>query len=111
MSTRLFVGNLSHSVHEKHLRRLFSIYGAISTAEVHRDPRTGQSQCYGFVEMSDDAEAERAIRLLDNSFFGVVRLQVCKCIPKIPLLKGLPIPYPLYPLISPVRSRRHPLPN
>lgn len=69
MSTRLFVGNLSHSVREKHLERLFSIYGGILSAEVLRDPRTGQSQCYGFVEMSDDAEAERVIRLLDNAFF------------------------------------------
>jgi RNA recognition motif-containing protein len=53
-SNKLFVGNISYSATEEQLRELFSGYGTVTNIELFRD------KGFGFVEMSNKAEAERA---------------------------------------------------
>lgn len=60
MSKRLYVGNLQFSVTQEKLKELFSAYGQIeeSTVVVFKD--TGRSKGFGFVTLTDDAQADKA---------------------------------------------------
>jgi len=63
----IYVGNLSYSVADDDLRDLFAAHGEVISASVIADRHTGQSKGFGFVEMSNDAEAEAAIQALNES--------------------------------------------
>jgi RNA recognition motif-containing protein len=63
----IYVGNLSYSVADDDLRDLFAAHGEVISASVIADKHTGQSKGFGFVEMSNDAEAEAAIQALNES--------------------------------------------
>lgn len=63
----IFVGNLSTSVHEEDLKRLFSVYGNISRVKIIKDAYTGVSKGFGFVEMT--GKPEEAIKELDKKDF------------------------------------------
>jgi len=63
---RLYVGNLSYQVNSSQLQQLFSQFGTVASAEVVADRETGRSKGFGFVEMSNDAEAKAAIDGLNN---------------------------------------------
>lgn len=58
---KLFVGNLPWSVDTAKLADLFSKYASVVKADVLTDRDTGRSRGFGFVELSDDAEADKAI--------------------------------------------------
>lgn len=66
MSTKLFVGSLSYNVTSAKLEELFGAYGKVQSADVIIDRRTGQSKGFGFVEMSSDEEAQKAIAGLNG---------------------------------------------
>jgi RNA recognition motif-containing protein len=70
MSTRLYVGRLPYATTEDELKSLFEAHGAVSSASIISDRATGQSKGFGFVEMENDAEAEAAIKALNNSEVG-----------------------------------------
>lgn len=61
--SRLYVGNLTYSVTEEQLRELFSNYGEV------KEVRVIPGRDFGFIEMSDSAEAEKAKEALDGSEF------------------------------------------
>jgi RNA recognition motif-containing protein len=61
MDVKLYVGNLSYSTSEDDLRTLFAQAGTVSTVAVIKDRDTGQSKGFAFVEMSTQAEAQKAI--------------------------------------------------
>lgn len=63
----IYVGNLPYSVRDEELRATFEPFGKVVSAEVIFDKRTRRSRGYGFVEMSQDAEAERAITALNGT--------------------------------------------
>ncbi|HSE83821.1 MAG TPA: RNA-binding protein [Thermodesulfobacteriota bacterium] len=64
-SNKLFVGNLSYSATKEHLVELFSGYGSVKYVKIFRDKR------FGFVEMSSQAEAEKArVALSGYNFQG-----------------------------------------
>ncbi|ABC27354.1 MULTISPECIES: RNA recognition motif domain-containing protein [Hahella] len=63
----IYVGNLSYQVTEDDLREAFAAYGDISNVNIIRDRDTGQSKGFGFVEMSDNGQAEEAIQKLNES--------------------------------------------
>ena len=67
MGKKLFVGNLSFSTTDAELREHFSRIGQCDSATVLSDRATGRSRGFGFVEMSTDDEAVRAISQLDGS--------------------------------------------
>lgn len=66
METKLYVGNLVYSVTEDDLRTLFTQAGTVSSATVIKDRATGRSKGFGFVEMSTQAEAEKAISMFNG---------------------------------------------
>lgn len=61
MSKKLYVGNLSYNATSADLQTLFAEYGAVEKADVLMDKMTGRSRGFGFVEMTNDAEAQAAI--------------------------------------------------
>lgn len=57
----IFVGNLSFGSTEQDIRSLFETYGTVDRVSIVTDRETGQPRGFGFVEMGDDAEGNRAI--------------------------------------------------
>jgi cold-inducible RNA-binding protein len=80
---KLFVGNFSFSTTEGDLQALFSPYGAIESVAVVTDRQTGRSRGFGFVEMNDRGEAEKAIEALNGKEFGGRTLNVNEARPKV----------------------------
>ena len=60
----IYVGTLPNSVNENDLRELFQAFGQVSTAAVIKDKFSGESRGFGFVEMPNREEAEKAIAAL-----------------------------------------------
>ena len=56
----IFVGNLSFNTTEDSVRSLFEAYGTIDRVSIVTDRETGQARGFGFVEMSNNAEGDRA---------------------------------------------------
>ncbi|MDB5197810.1 MAG: RNA-binding protein, partial [Flaviaesturariibacter sp.] len=63
----IYVSNLSFNVQDEDLREFFTPYGEVSSAKVIMDRDTNRSRGFGFVEMSDDAAAKKAIAELDGA--------------------------------------------
>ena len=63
----IYVGNLPYSIKDDDLRELFAEHGEVTSANVISDRHTGHSKGFGFVEMSNQAEAEAAIQALNDS--------------------------------------------
>ena len=61
MEAKLYVGNLSYTTSEEDLRTLFAQAGTVASVAVIKDRDTGQSKGFAFVEMSTQAEAQKAI--------------------------------------------------
>ena len=66
MGKKLYVGNLAYGVTDSQLEQLFAAHGAVQSAQVIMDRDTGRSKGFGFVEMSNSAEAESAINALNG---------------------------------------------
>ena len=79
---KLYVGNLSFSVTESDLREMFAPFGAVETASLVTDRDTGRSRGFGFVEMTNDAEAAAAITGLNGKESGGRTLTVNEARPK-----------------------------
>lgn len=79
---KLFVGNFSFSTTEGDLQALFTPYGSIESVAVVTDRQTGRSRGFGFVEMNDRGEAEKAIEALNGKDFGGRTLNVNEARPK-----------------------------
>jgi cold-inducible RNA-binding protein len=62
----IFVGNLSFGATEDAVRSLFEAYGTIDRVSIVTDRDTGQARGFGFVEMSNNAEGDRAIAELNG---------------------------------------------
>ena len=67
MGRKLYVGNLPFRVDDAALSDLFAQAGTVESASIARDQATGRARGFGFVEMSTDEEAQRAIESLNNS--------------------------------------------
>jgi RNA recognition motif-containing protein len=63
---KLFVGSLPWSVDDTKLSEIFSQAGNVVSAMVLKDKMTGRSRGFGFVEMSTDEEAQKAIEMLNE---------------------------------------------
>lgn len=66
MSKKLFVGNLAYAVTDESLKEFFEAAGTVESAKVITDRETGRSRGFGFVEMSNDDEAKKAIDELNE---------------------------------------------
>jgi RNA recognition motif-containing protein len=66
MEVKLYVGNLSYTTTEDDLRELFAKAGGVASVAVIKDRDTGQSKGFGFVEMYTQAEAQKAVSMLNG---------------------------------------------
>jgi RNA recognition motif-containing protein len=78
----IFVGNLDFGATEESIRSLFEPYGAIERVSLVRDRDTGRSRGFAFVEMTEPAEADRAIAALNGTDSGGRALNVNEARPK-----------------------------
>jgi cold-inducible RNA-binding protein len=70
MSTRLHIGNFPITTTVEDIQQLFGRFGSVESAGINKDPVTGASKGFGFVEMSIENDADTAIRRLNFSQFG-----------------------------------------
>ena len=70
MSKKLYVGNLSFQTTEADLTSMFEQHGTVESARIITDRDTGRSKGFGFVEMSDNDAAEKAIAQLNGKEVG-----------------------------------------
>ena len=70
MATRLYVGGLPYATTDNELKEAFSQAGTVTSANVITDRMSGRSKGFGFVEMSTDEEAQKAIETWNGKDFG-----------------------------------------
>ena len=63
---KIYVGNLSFSVTEEDLKTMFTEFGEIENVKLIVNNYTGQSKGFGFIEMPDNSEADKAIKALNK---------------------------------------------
>src|ERR1700757_3175834 len=69
MAKNIYVGNLTWDTTADDLLALFQQHGQVARAQVITDRETGRSRGFGFVEMDNDAEAQKAIEALKGTAF------------------------------------------
>jgi len=84
----LYVGNLPHSTTEAELRTVFEAHGAVEKVSVVTDRETGRSRGFGFVEMTNPSEADKAIAALNGTQLGGRALKINEAQPKTDRPKG-----------------------
>ena len=78
----IFVGNLDFAATESSLRSLFEPYGKVDRVNLVTDRDTGRSRGFAFVEMTDSAEADRAIAALNGTDLDGRALNINEARPK-----------------------------
>lgn len=84
MATKLYVGGLPYSTTQDELQNAFSQAGAVASATIIVDKMTGRSRGFGFVEMANDEDAQKAIELWNGKDFGGRKLTVNEAKPLEP---------------------------
>ena len=79
---KIFVGNFAYSMTEGELRSMFEPFGAIESVSLVTDRDTGRVRGFGFVEMPNNDEAEKAIAALNGKDVGGRTLNVNEARPK-----------------------------
>jgi RNA recognition motif-containing protein len=78
----IYVGNLPREATEDDLRKAFEAFGQVSSAKIITDRFTGDSRGFGFVEMSNNSEAQAAISGLDGKDLKGSNLRVNEARPR-----------------------------
>lgn len=65
-ANKLYVGNLSYGTTGDTLKSFFAAAGSVTNASIITDKMTGRSRGFGFVEMSSDGEAQKAVEMFDG---------------------------------------------
>lgn len=76
MAKKLYVGGLSYGTSEDTLKNTFSEAGAVDSATIIIDKMSGRSKGFGFVEMANDEEAEKAIEMFNGKELDGRRITV-----------------------------------
>jgi len=63
----IYVGNLSYTLSEDNLREVFEEYGTVDSVKIIKDKFSGRSKGFGFIEMPDDADAQKAVDGLEGA--------------------------------------------
>jgi RNA recognition motif-containing protein len=80
--SKIYVGNLPFSANEDAVRQLFAQHGTVDSVALITDRETGQPRGFGFVEMTQNAEAARAIQTLNGFQMDGRALKVNEAQPK-----------------------------
>ena len=79
----LYISNLSYNISDEDLRQLFADYGEITSAKVIMDRETGRSRGFGFVELSDDELAKKAIEELNQASYDGKVINITEARPRV----------------------------
>jgi RNA recognition motif-containing protein len=79
---KLYVGNLPYRIADSDLEQMFTEFGSVQSAQVIMDRDTGRSKGFGFVEMSNDQEAQAAITGMNGKDLDGRSLTVNEARPK-----------------------------
>ena len=79
----IFVGNLDFNTSEEELRQMFEAYGQVDRVSIMTDRETGRSRGFGFVEMANAEDGEKAIAALNGSQLGGRTLNVNEARPMV----------------------------
>ena len=74
----IYVGNISYTLSEEDISKIFEVMGTVETIKLIRDKLTGKSKGYCFIEMPDKKEAMEAISTLDGKEVAGRNLRVIK---------------------------------
>lgn len=88
MGKKLYVGNLPFSAQDADLQSIFAEAGTVTSARVITDRETGRSKGFGFVEMSTDEEAAKAITMFNGGQFEGRTISVAEAKPQEPRMGG-----------------------
>ena len=80
---KIYVGNFSFQMTESELRALFEPYGIVESASLVTDRDTGRSRGFGFVSMTNDEEAEKAMAALNGKESGGRALTINEARPQL----------------------------
>ena len=78
----IYVSNLGFNIQDGDLKDFFTPYGEVTSAKIINDRTTGQSRGFGFVEMSDDVAASKAINELNGGIVEGRTVRVSEAKPK-----------------------------
>lgn len=84
MSKRIYVGNISFKATQEDVKELFSKHGTVESVNLITDPQTGRAKGFGFIEMTSEEDANKAIAALNNSIFMERTLSVAEAKPQQP---------------------------
>jgi RNA recognition motif-containing protein len=82
MSKKIYVGNLPFTATEDEIREKFEEFGPVLSVNLISDRDTGRPRGFGFVEMEGDAEADAAIKAIDQTDMGGRKLNVNEARPR-----------------------------
>ncbi|MBM4264629.1 MAG: RNA-binding protein [Deltaproteobacteria bacterium] len=82
MSSKIYVGGLPYATTDAQLQDLFSQHGQVESARVITDKFTGRSRGFGFVEMTNSDDAQKAIQALNGTDFEGRNLTVNEARPQ-----------------------------
>ena len=86
----IYVGNIPYNSTEEDLGNLFSEYGTVSSVKIIINKHTGRSKGFGFVEMANEAEGDKAVESLDGYDMGGRNLRVDKAKQREETGEGMP---------------------
>jgi RNA recognition motif-containing protein len=82
MTTKLYVGNLSYETTEEELQELFAQAGSVASVALPTDRETGRPRGFGFVEMSTEEEARKAITMFNGQTLRERQIKVNESRPR-----------------------------
>ena len=84
MEKKLYVGNISFKTTENELKELFSQFGEVASVKIITDAHTGKTKGFGFVEMTSEEDARKAIAGLNGTISEERTLTVAEARPQQP---------------------------
>ena len=82
MAKKLYVGNLSYNISEEELKNVFTPIGEVLSCKIITDAATGRSKGFGFIEMANDEDADKAIATLNGTMVTERALNVSEARPQ-----------------------------
>lgn len=72
----IYIANLNSAINEQELEQMFTAYGRVTSTQIMKDLPSGESRGFGYVEMEDDAAAQKAIDQLNDTEWQTLILSV-----------------------------------
>lgn len=78
----IYVGNLDYNLQEDELGEIFAEYGEVVSVKIVKDRETGRAKGFGFVEMANESEGDKAVEELDGAEVNGRNIKVNKARPR-----------------------------